>query len=610
MQLFAVCLVRQGREAPYAGAALLAAAGATPQLDDATLTVGRSLSGRLSHARLSHDHAQAAPRRYAVERGSELVLFDGFPLEQDGAFAAHDAAVLLEHWDDLPHRLDGIFSALRIDLAADTVECVLDPLGLARVFVHRGADVLMVSNSVEAIRAHTGLAAVDELGVSSLLSLGYVVRERTLLAGVEPLSGGARHRFSATASSTERSFTPASVLATKPPREALAVRVVAAAKAAAHSGAALRSGLTSGRDTRVLLALLRATGVAEEVDFYTSGSDADLDVRVARQLARRFALSHRLLAPAAPAGAAWAEQTTRFVVRTDGVANLELVSDWVDHEEPVERVALEFWGGGGEVGRTNKHVLGPLVTMTPLLRRSHVTGERVLTRGLGDATGALRADTLDEARRHLVAFVERRRDEGWPAESLLEAYYAFEFLPARPGMGVRRAAASADLFSPFTTRAFVEHCLAVSAAERYLEHPHYTLIRQLAPEVDAVPYQFPWKPQRPALALVLAVDDARRRVGRRLRGTSPTAESTGPPFYIAWYEAGLEQHRDLVLSTATSPLWEFVDRPRYEALLRATPAEREPHVKALCRVLSAFWYLHASREPLHRDAVGSSTAKS
>lgn len=577
------------------GDALRGAARATPQLDLDRLSRGRSPSGRLSFARVAHATEQATPRRYAAERHADVVLFDGFPLDAEAAFAAHDATELLERWDGLAGRLDGIFSALRLDLAHDRVECLTDPLGLARVFVYEGADHVLLSNSVEAIRLQAGLSTPDPVGVSTLLTLGYVASERTLLDGVVPLEGGALHTVTVSGTTVRPYFTPAGALGARPPRDALADRVLACARAAAGSGAPLRSGLTSGRDTRVLLALLRAVGAAEAVDFYTSGGPADLDVRRAAELAERFGLTHRLTVPVAPAGAAWAEQTTQFLVRTDGLGNLELISDWVDHELPLDHVALEFWGGGGEVGRTNKHVLGPLVAMLPGLRGSDAAAERVLTRGVGDATGAVRPGAVEQARRHLRSFAGRFAAEGWPPDTLQEAFYAFEFFPARPGMGVRRASGTTDLFSPFATRAFVEHAFAVSPGERFLEAPHHDLIMQLAPDVDALPYQVPWKPQRPDLALALAVDDARRRVGRRLRGTSLPPEAVGQHFYVTWFEAGLEQHRDLVLSTSGSPLWDFVDRSRYEALVAAEPAAREPHVKALCRVLSAFWYLHAER---------------
>jgi hypothetical protein len=592
VQLFAVALARDGTAAPDLGPALLAAARATPQLDTASLTTQRSPSGRLSHARITHPLEQTPPRRYAAERDDALVLFDGFPIEQDGSFSAHDAAMLLERWDDLPGRLEGIFSAVRIDLVEDTVECLLDALGMARVFVHPGGRTLLISNSVEAIRVQAGLDAPDPLGVSSLLSLGYVARGRTLLAGVETLLGGGRHRFSRRRTTFEPYLTPASVLHAAPPMEALPRRLAATTQAAARSGAALRCGLTSGRDTRVLLALLIAAGVEREVDFYTSGSPVDLDVRIAQQLADHFHLQHRLLAPAVATGPSWAEQTTSFLVRTDGIANIELISDWLDHEERVDRLALEFWGGGGEVGRTSKAVIASLLATTPLLRRSYVGRRRLLRRRLGDPAGTLRQETVNLARQHLDAFVEQRRVERWPADALLEAFYAFEFLPARPGVGVRRASASADLFSPFVSRGYLEHCFSVSPGERYLESPHHALIKNLAPQVDVVPYQVPWRPQQPRFAWPLVIDDAARRLGRRLRRRTPPRESEGTPFYVDWYEAGLEQHRDLALSTPTSPLWDFVDRGRYEALLAATPQQRQPFIRSLCRVLSAFWYLH------------------
>jgi hypothetical protein len=594
MQLFAIALLAPRATPPDLGSALLQAARPFPQLDATTLSTERSPSGRVLAAYMSHAPAAARPRRYAASRDGALVLFDGLPLERHGAFAAHDANVLAERWADLPAVLEGAFSAVRVDWSDDRVECLVDALGLAPVFVHRDGDSIIIANSLETLRHAYDLRSGDLLGLASLVALGWPAGDRTPLDGAEMLAGGL-HRFAPDAPSSSPPAAAARIAPVARRRPPLPVdQLLATTRAALAVGAPMASALTAGRDTRVLLALTRAAGADGDVAFYTSGPPESLDVRVARQMAQRFGLHHRLLQPTVPSTVEeWAAQTTTFVRRTDGLSPIDAVSDHLDHDGRPERLGLELWGIAGEIGRTVKWVRPSLAAVAPVGRRSPELQRRVIQHAVLDPAGLLRGEAVEAVRAWLDGFVAARRSEGWPSEDLFGTFYAFARVRHWSARGIRRAAATTDLYPPFAAQAYAEHCLGLSPGARFVEQPHRRLIDAYARDVDVDPYEYPWRPQRPdrAFQLVLA-EGARRlraRVGARVRhrGAAAAPPSLGP----RWFEAGLALHRDVALSSPGSPIWDVVDRSRYEGLLAARPEVRAPYAVSLGRILAPLWYL-------------------
>ena len=78
--------------------------------------------------------------------------------------------------------------------------------------------------------------------------------------------------------------------------------------ALAVSATKLCTGLTGGKDTRLILAILLAEGLASEVEFQTFGQPDLPDVVVAQQIAEAFGL-HHVLNPGV--GDLWAWKQTR-----------------------------------------------------------------------------------------------------------------------------------------------------------------------------------------------------------------------------------------------------------------------------------------------------------
>ena len=217
-----------------------------------TLEHGASADGGLVFAAIAHPAAAAAPRRYFARRGERVVVFDGLPLP------VHDAEELLDGWDEL--ELEGVFSALRIDLAAATVDVRLDALGMAKLFRARRAGGEVLSNSVELIGRLLGLSEPDPAR--------RLVDGRLRLGGRRPhAASGCHDRRGARHAGARRSRARGRRVEARP-RSRTRSRLWRAVPAQFEP---LTCGLTAGRDTRVVLALARAAAL--DVSYYTSGRE-------------------------------------------------------------------------------------------------------------------------------------------------------------------------------------------------------------------------------------------------------------------------------------------------------------------------------------------------
>lgn len=590
MQIYAVTRRWPGVTHERLASAVRAAGRAHPSLRDSPV-VSSAEGVDLCLAAVAHGRQFSAPRVYRAHRDGVTVLFDGRPVDRRGEFVINDAAELMERWQQAAERLEGVFSAVRVDARTGEVECLLDVLGMAQVYVARSGPAWALSNSVEVLRCIGCLERPDALGVSSLLTLGWVAGDRTLLEGVEVLPGGHLHRLgsehTASATLTPATVVPRRTAAPRPVTE-VAAAMIRMTAAAADGLRPVMCGLTAGRDSRVVLALAMRAGLA--VECFTSTATNQTDVRIAVDLARRLALSHRTVKPSAPADASdWARQTSAFVTQTDGLASLWGVADWVEHQAPVNRLGLKLWGAGGEIGRSAMTGIGtPFAANAPGFSRSWRAQKWFLDHKTARWQGLVTEAGAEPTRMYLRDYVDRRRHEGWRANEVLESYYAFERVKHWAAAGIRRSREATDVFAPFVCRDYIDYCYALGAGHRYLEIPHHALLSTLSPQLRDLPFDAGWRRQRPRMAPLYAIGQAGAWALRR--ATPSRRAVSGPSFGQRWYEAGSSLHRELALSFPQSPLWDYVDRRRFEHLV-ARPAG--PDVEGLCRVLTAFWYFHA-----------------
>jgi asparagine synthase (glutamine-hydrolysing) len=581
----------------------VAAAGEVFVLDPATAWAARSRNGTILAAGVHHSPARSGPRRYVARSDSKVTWFDGLPVQCDGRFPGYDAGALAHHWDTLEETLEGQFNAAQIDLENEQAEVLLDSLGLVQVFVARKGRGVLISNSETLISSVAGLRSPDALGVSSFLGLGWAVSDRTLTGEVRSLCGGARHKLTPAGLESRRSFGPQSI----PRREAdrmtpreLASRMTSLTAAAVHGMGRVGCALTAGRDTRVLVALLQAAG--EHALYFTGGRSDSPDVVIAREIAERLDLEHEVVRhDPASASLDWTDAAARFVRQNDGLVSLLQLPDYIDLTVERPPLGVKLGGVGGEIGRAGTGELTAVAANVPLMRSSVRVQRKLLAMKARNEAGLMTGDATEELRRYLDAFGEERLDEGWRPYEISEAFYTFERV-GQWGASGRRLAGTDDALLPFCSRAYINYCFSLPSADRYLEAPHYRLLTALSPTLRDHRFESPFATQRRWHAPVRATGQLLRAAGMRLldrraqsaNHAEPTAVEAQYPFQHAWVEERLELIRELFFSSH-SELWRFVSRPRVEALLAGSEADRARDQEDLLRAITVFWRFHGPR---------------
>jgi asparagine synthase (glutamine-hydrolysing) len=570
-------------------------------LDPATLWSASSRSGRVIAAGLHASPGRCGPRRYVDRSASTVTWFDGLPVAAEGDLQGHDARSLAARWGSLHTSLEGQFSAAQVQLEDDRAELLLDTLGLAQVMLARHEGGLLVSNSAGLLASLLDRSAPDPLGVSSMLGLGWTAADRTLNLGVEVLCGGARHRIEGGTVRSTRHFGPHTI----PERRGARIGVHAAAGAlktltvnAVGDMDRVGCALTAGRDTRILTALMQATG--QQALYFTGGSPSDADVVVAEEIASRLGLRHETVPPDwGKDGAYWTEAAVHFMRQNDGLVSLLQIRDYIDLSPSLPPLGVKLWGVGGEIGRCGLGVLTSTATNVPLLRSSARVQRRLLAAKARDEAGIMTADAQQVLAGYLEGFRLERLTEGWRQRELMEAFYIFERVARWGATGPRRMAGTDDIFGPLCSRAFIDYCFSVTSGERLVEAPHHRLLTELSPALRDHRYDTPFPRPRPRLAPAIATLQLVRALAKRglpaRAGPQAAADAQAVqpefPMQHAWFEARLEMMREL-FSIRDSELWSFVSRPRIEALLNGSEADRARYQEGLLRAATVFWHFH------------------
>jgi asparagine synthase (glutamine-hydrolysing) len=560
------------------------------RLDPRTLWEANSPTSVLCAAGLHHSERSIGNRRYVASSGQEIALCDGLPLDGSGSLIAHDAEQLLRHWRSLPELLEGEFCAAHIDLAGDAAEILVDPLGMLPVFHASDGRSAVISTSASIVASVFGLRRPDLLAVASFVAFEWAMERRTFLAGLRVLPGGCVHRLDAGGLRSSQHFGPASLVPRKRgsiSAATLTEQLERLTSAAVDAGGPVRCALTAGRDTRVMAAILRS--IDAPATFYTGGEPDSIDVLLARELAARFGLDHEVQR-ASESQRDWTLAATRFMCQTEGLSSLVQLVDYIELEEPAERIGVTLWGVGGEIGRPGS-ALRKIAPNLPLLSRLPLVQRRLLDLRIDDG-GLLTDDGRELVATHLQSFADERLGEGWPTRELSEAFYTFGRVACWGAGGVRRAAGTSDLFSPYCTRPFIRYCFSLSPGERYLEAPHYRLLSRIDRPLRDHRFERPFPPQRSWLVGPLATRELWHtlRSGGRRGGGGETPTAQEPPFLTRWL-AARTQILSEVADSADSEIWRLVDRGQVMGLLRPGCPDLPAYTDALLRVLTPLWFL-------------------
>lgn len=213
-----------------------------------------------------------------------LVLEDGTPgrLRTEAGRAAVARAL-----SDGAEGLVAPFCAVRA--GPRRLAAVTDFCGHARIFVHRGPEMAIVTNCIASAQATLG-RALDEEAVLAFAAGGYLPDDRTFHAGLRQM----RPMERLTLEAAPEGLVARSVLAPWPaldrpdpdaePRAARVLSGIARSLAGATEGP-ITLGLSGGRDSRLMAAVFLHAGA--EVDLYTMDKFAE-ETAVARDLAARL----------------------------------------------------------------------------------------------------------------------------------------------------------------------------------------------------------------------------------------------------------------------------------------------------------------------------------
>lgn len=563
------------------------------RLDPQTLWEASSAPHGLAAAGLHHGEDAIGQRRYVAFSRQEMALYDGLPLDGSGSLIAHDAEQLLGHWRSLPELLEGEFCAARIDLAGGAAEVLVDPLGMLPVFYAGDDRVAAISTSARIVASVLGLRRPDLSAVASFVALDWAMERRTFIAGMRALPGGCVHRLDAKGLSSNQHFGPASLIYRRKRRARsaapLAGELERLTSAAVSAGGPVCCALTAGRDTRVMAALLR--GIDAAATFYTAGEPDSEDVILARELAARFGLDHEMQ-QARASQRDWTEAAVRFMRQTEGLSSLVQLVDYIELDRPVDRLGVTLWGVGGEIGRAESP-LRKLSPNLPLLSRLRPVQRRLLALKVNDH-GLLTDDGRQLVAKYLQSFADERLREGWPTRELSEAFYTFGRVACWGAGGVRRAAGTSDLFSPFCTRPFMRYCLSCPPGERYLEAPHHRLLSSIDRQLRDHRFQRPFPPQHRWLVAPLVTRELWRtlRSGARRGGGNGIPRGHDAPFLTQWLAARTQMLGDIAERT-DAEIWRVIDRGRVMALLRPSCAELPAYTNALLGALTPLCLLQA-----------------
>lgn len=569
-----------------------------------------SRSGTISVAGVHHPLARCGPRRYVSSDADGVTWFDGLPVSSIPGVPGYDAAALGARWNSAAGSLDGQFSAAHLNLDAESVELRLDALAMVPVYYAHQDGGVLVSNSVRLIASLLALDSPDPLGVSSFLGLGWAASDRVLTQGIRLLAGGSSHLIDRHGTiQTSREFGPSTILGSTAERRGtsdLAEHLTELTRRAVHDIDPVGCAITAGRDSRLLMALLLAAG--EDALYFTGGQPESIDVIVAREIVRLVGVEHEVVTrDPSSSSLDWTEAAARFVRQTDGLSCLLQLHDYQDARDAVSPLGVKLGGVGGEIGRPGVGPLTAIATNVPILRRSPALQRKLLSMKVRNDSGLMTADTIREVNRYLDRFTDARLEEGWPAAQLQEVFYTFERVGRWGATGTRRVSATDDGFSPLCLRSFIEYCFSMKASERYVEAPHHRLLAELSPTLLHHRYDLPFPTPRPWMAPILATRQLFTAARSRRQTTHtppPTAREEAPspeyPFAHTWFEERLELMREL-FSPPDSELWAYVSRPRIEALLKGSEADRARHQESLLRAATLFWQFHGQEIASHEE---------
>lgn len=452
--------------------------------------------------------------------------------------------------------------------------------GAEVVYVAETPELVVVGNRALLVHlvANPSGPVADLIGLAGVFNAGYCVTGRTAFDGVRALSP--RERFTCDRSGAVRVATygaSETVASAEDVVEALFASVEPL-RGVEHP---VRLGLTGGRDSRLLVALLTSAGVS--VNTLTSGLPGDPDVVVAREVASRLGVPHTV---SGPRGATVDDASVTFDVRSRVREAVVLAEGMLSAYDRVGRIddrynadIAPFSGSGGEILRAYfagslKDPADPDAVVRYMRDRLYASSQRMAP----GMRAAYQADTAP----WMAAAVER-------GAAALEDLYVRQ----RTGRWMGSARSSASIGS-LAWRPYLDHRVVtlvrnVPLEDRLSERLIADVLDVLAPSLSDVRYagrrwKFDEKP--PA-------DSALRRAWEQ---RAPVQGAHGDQAGLNWRTDLPEVRRELadIIMDAPAGFWDLADRKRVSEFVARTEVRSRLDTRRL-------WHLATVADALSSD---------
>lgn len=552
----------------------------------------------------------AAPRCYVSQTNDQVTFYDGCLVDRTGVFAAYNAVELSLHWERLPEALEGQFVVARVTKSPPSIEMLTDPIGMEQVYYLHLQNMWLISNSVALIARIGKTSALDPLGASLFLSMGFVGGDRTLRRDIRTIPGGQHWKFQQNnVEPIRKAYFTVSGLARQrqkvpalPDVGKLAEELTKICQTLAETYGELHCPITGGRDSRLLVSLLIHSGIRAE--YYTGGIQSNVDVIIGTQIAEIFKLPHKVIATTSDLIEEWDTASWNLIRQHDGMVSLWQVADLLGQPSHIDRLGMNLWGVGGEMARG--------LYSAPENFLFNCSKERMqryfIKRFVSNRAGLVRHEATALAEAFLLHLVEKAIDQGFSPIDAPDVFYTYQRLRRWGGSNARKGLSIYDNYPLFCTRPFIESAFNMSALRRCSEPLHYGIIRLLAPQLHSLPFDRGsyatkasgnWRSQKPHINIARLLGEQlanrvsqgiRRRLMWQLRSSNSTRTPTSAQ--ALWLETNCLKLRDICLSQQDSTLWKLLNRPLFERITAPTtsPAERNRYMEGLIDVATLFYY--------------------
>ena len=261
--------------------------------------------------------------------------------------------------------------------------------------------------------------------------------------------------------------------------------------------APLRLGLTGGKDSRLCLALVKAAGLGDRVDVFTSGGPDSPEVQVARAVAQAAGFAHGTPASSGMTAQPAADMASRARQASSDV-NVEnvwrrlrrnitryeaIVPAWTGLQNATHRPFVNIKGFGGEFFRrgSNQRSHNTDVDSVDELAVQLAADHRNM-----DRLGIIRPAEAEYQAQWLKDWVhataQRTRRDLVHEKFHVEADFAHWFGP------LLQCAPQSVTINPLVSRRAAQKNLELSAAARRIERFHFEVMRRAAADLALIPF--------------------------------------------------------------------------------------------------------------------------